>query len=119
MMKQTMVLAAALAACFTAGTAFATESDPSLTGTVYFMLPNFTTVRFVQKDGPDFVAAMKKYAPNIKVELVNGESNPGQQQSQAEAAITSGAKAIVLTAADPSLASSILFAADKAKVPLI
>jgi D-xylose transport system substrate-binding protein len=119
MTKLTKVLAAALAALCLAGPAFATERDPSLNGTVYFMLPNFTTVRYVQKDGPDFVAAMKKYAPNVKVELVNGESNPGQQQAQAEAAITGGAKAIVLTAADPSLASSILFAADKAKVPLI
>jgi D-xylose transport system substrate-binding protein len=118
--QQSKVLAAAFAMCaLAAGSALATEPDPSLTGTVYFMLPNFTTVRYVQKDGPDFVAAMKEYAPNIKVELVNGESNPGQQQQQAEAAITGGAKAIVLTAADPSLASSILFAADKAKVPLI
>jgi D-xylose transport system substrate-binding protein len=118
--KQNKFLTAALALSWLAASpAFATDADPSLSGTVYFLLPNFTTVRFVQKDGPDFVAAMKKYAPNVKVELVNGESNPGQQQAQAEAAITGGAKAIVLTAADPSLASSILFAADKAKVPLI
>ncbi len=120
-MKQWRLLAAmAFATCVAAaGPALATEPDPSLTGTVYFMLPNFTTVRFVQKDGPDFVAAMKKYAPNMKVEVVNGESNPQQQQAQAEAAITDGAKAIVLTAADPSLASSILFATSKAKIPLI
>jgi D-xylose transport system substrate-binding protein len=102
-----------------AGSAMALEPDPSLEGTVYMMLPNFTTVRFVQKDGPAFVEAMKKYAPNMKVEIMNGESNPAQQQSQIEAAITSGAKAIVLVAADPSLASASLFAAEKAKVPLI
>jgi len=107
-----------MAAC-AAGSSFALEPDPSLQGTVYMMLPNFTTVRFVQKDGPAFVAAMKKYAPNIKVEIANGESNPAQQQSQVDAAITAGAKAIVLVAADPSLASASLFAADKAKVPLI
>lgn len=83
------------------------------------MLPNFTTVRFVQKDAPAFVAAMKKYAPNIKVKVVNGESNPQLQQSQVEAAITDGAKAIVLIAADPSLASGSLNAAKKAGVPLI
>ena len=83
------------------------------------MLPNFTTVRFVQKDAPAFVAAMKKYAPNIKVKVVNGESNPQLQQSQVDAAITDGAKAIVLIAADPSLASGSLNAAKKAGVPLI
>ena len=32
--------------------AAALDPDPSLTGSVYMMLPNFTTVRFVQKDGP-------------------------------------------------------------------
>lgn len=111
--------AAALTATCLAGGALAMEPDPALTGTVYFMLPNFTTVRFVQKDAPAFVAAMKTYAPNVKVTVVNGESNPAEQQQQADAAITAGAKAIVLTAADPSLASAILFAADKAKVPLI
>jgi D-xylose transport system substrate-binding protein len=68
--------------------ATALEPDPSLTGTVYMMLPNFTTVRFVQKDAPAFVAAMKKYAPNMKVEVVNGESNPQLQQSQVDAAST-------------------------------
>ena len=97
----------------------ALDPDPSLTGTVYMMLPNFTTVRFVQKDAPAFVAALKKYAPNIKVEVVNGESNPQLQQSQVDAAITGGAKAIVLIAADPSLASGSLNAAKKAGVPLI
>ncbi len=119
-LKSLKTLAAAtLAVSCLSGAVHATEPDPSLSGTVYFMLPNFTTVRFVQKDAPAFVEAMKKYAPNVKVEVVNGESNPSEQQRQAEAAITAGAKAIVLTAADPSLASSILFAADKAKVPLI
>src|ERR1700722_12386564 len=52
----------------------ALDQDPSLTGSVYMMLPNFTTVRFVQKDAPAFVAALKKYAPNIKVEVVNGRA---------------------------------------------
>ena len=112
-----MLLAGAMASC--AGAAAAMEPDPSLTGTVYMMLPNYTTVRFVQKDAPAFVAAMKKYAPNLKVEVVNGESNPQEQQQQVEAAITAGVKAIVLIAADPSLASGILNAAKKAGVPLI
>jgi D-xylose transport system substrate-binding protein len=97
--------------------AAALDPDPSLTGSVYMMLPNFTTVRFVQKDAPAFVVAMKKYAPNMKVEVVNGESDPQLQQSQVDAAITGGAKAIVLIAADPSLASGSLNAAKKAGVP--
>src|SRR5207249_4575826 len=35
--------------------------------TVYMLLPNTTTVRFVTQDGPDFVAAMKKDMPDAKV----------------------------------------------------
>ena len=116
-LMKNLLAAAALVSGATAAAAM--EPDPSLTGTVYMMLPNYTTVRFVQKDAPDFVTAMKKYAPNIKVEVVNGESNPQEQQQQVDAAITAGAKAIVLTASDPSLASGILNAAKKAGVPLI
>jgi len=113
------VLAAAAFALAATGSAYALDPDPELTGTVHLMLPNFTTVRFVEKDGPAFVEAMKKYAPNIKVEIANGESNPSLQQQQVEAAITGDTKAIVLIAADPSLASASLFAAEKAGVPLI
>ena len=116
-LMRNLLAAALVVGCGSAAAAM--EPDPSLTGTVYMMLPNYTTVRFVQKDAPDFVAAMKKYAPNMKVEVVNGESNPQEQQQQVEAAITAGAKAIVLTASDPSLASGILNAAKKAGVPLI
>jgi D-xylose transport system substrate-binding protein len=118
-MKRLMKILLAAGLASGASAAAAMEPDPSLTGTVYMMLPNFTTVRFVQKDAPAFVAAMKKYAPNIKVEVVNGESNPQEQQQQIDAAITAGAKAIVLTASDPSLASGSLNAAQKAGVPLI
>ena len=47
----------------------------------------------------------------------HGESNPQLQQSQVDAAITGGAKAIVLIAADPSLASGSLNAPKRRASP--
>jgi hypothetical protein len=70
-MKTSLLLTATLMASTACATfAFAMDPDPSLKGTVHMMLPNVTTVRFIQQDGPKFVAAMAKYAPNVKVELV-------------------------------------------------
>ncbi len=119
-MKFSTVIAAALLSCAAfVPSAFATDPDPSLNGTVYMMLPNVTTIRFIQQDGPQFVKAMAKYAPNVKVELVNAEGSAAKQQGQVEAAITAGAKAIVLVAADPSVASGILTEAKSANVPVV
>ncbi len=119
-MKISTLFTAALMSCAAyVPSALATDPDASLTGTVYMMLPNVTTVRFIQQDGPQFVKAMAKYAPNLKVELVNAEGSAAKQQQQVEAAITAGAKAIVLIAADPSVASGILTQAKSANVPVI
>ena len=119
-MKKTTLFAVALMSCSAlALSAQAMDADPSLTGTVHFMLPNVTTIRFIQQDGPQFVKAMAKYAPNLKVELVNAEGSAAKQQQQAEAAITAGTKAIVLVAADPSVASGILTEAKSAKIPVV
>jgi D-xylose transport system substrate-binding protein len=119
-MKISKILASALLSCAAiVPSSFAMDPDPSLKGTVFMMLPNVTTVRFIQQDGPQFVKAMAKYAPNVKVELVNAEGSAAKQQAQAEAAITAGAKFIVLTAADPSVASAILAEAKSANVPVL
>jgi len=88
-------------------------------GKVVMMLPNTTTVRFVQHDAPAFVEAMKKHAPNVEVEIVNADGDATKQLQQVETALTQGANAIVLTAADPNLASGILTKVKQADVPLI
>jgi D-xylose transport system substrate-binding protein len=119
-MNTSLLFATTLATCALGLTpAFALDPDPALTGTVHMMLPNVTTVRFIQQDGPKFLAAMAKYAPNLKVELVNAEGSAAKQQQQVEAAITAGTKAIVLVAADPSVASGILTEAKSANIPVI
>jgi ABC-type xylose transport system substrate-binding protein len=95
------------------------ESSGGPSGKVVMMLPNTTTVRFVQHDGPRFVEAMKKLAPNVDVELVNADGDANKQLQQTESVLTQDAKAIVLVAADPNLASGILTKVDQAGIPLI
>jgi len=83
------------------------------------MLPNTTTVRFTQNDAPAFVDAMKKLAPDMKVEVVNGENDASVQTQQAETAISKGAKAIVFVAADPGTAGGLVAKVNAAGIPLI
>ena len=86
---------------------------------VYFMAPNTTPTRYLQQDGPDFKKALEKLDPNVEVKFVTADGTSATQLSQANAAISAGAKALVMVAADPNTSSSILAAATKAKVPVI
>jgi D-xylose transport system substrate-binding protein len=101
------------------GGAGSASAGGGASGKVVMMLPNTTTVRFVQHDAPAFVAAMKKHAPDVEVQVVNADGDANKQLQQVETALTQGANAIVLTAADPNLASGILTKASQADVPLI
>jgi D-xylose transport system substrate-binding protein len=87
--------------------------------TVYMLLPNTTTVRFVTQDGPDFKAAMAKDMPDAKVIIQNAENDPQKQVQQVDTAISAGASAIVLVAADPYIAGGALQHAAQAKVPVL
>ncbi|MEU1520309.1 sugar ABC transporter substrate-binding protein [Streptomyces sp. NPDC005811] len=87
--------------------------------TVYMLLPNTTTVRFTSQDGPDFQAAMKKAMPDVKVVIQNAENDPQKQVQQVETAVSGGASAIVLVAADPYIAGGALQKASTAKVPVL
>jgi D-xylose transport system substrate-binding protein len=86
---------------------------------VYMLLPNTTTVRFVTQDGPKFKSAMEKSLPGAKVIVQNAENDPSKQVQQVETAISGGADAIVLVAADPYIAGGALQKAQQAKVPVI
>ena len=90
-----------------------------VTGSVAFLLPNTTTTRFIEHDSPAFVAAMKELAPGVTVDVLNAEGKSDQQLAQAETAINSGAQAIVLVAADPSLSGAVLQKAAEANIPVI
>jgi D-xylose transport system substrate-binding protein len=95
------------------------HTSSSAKGTVYFMIPDTTPSRYIAQDGPDFVAAIKALAPGITVKTVNAGGNQTTQQTQGEAAIAAGAKALVVVAADPPLSGGLLAYAKKHNVPVI
>jgi D-xylose transport system substrate-binding protein len=86
---------------------------------VYFMAPNTTPTRYIQQDGPDFKKAIEKLDPSVEVKFVNAAGSSATQLSQANAAISAGAKALVVVAADPNTSEGLLQAAKAAKVPVI
>ena len=95
------------------------STSGSTAKTVYMLLPNTTTVRFVTQDGPQFQAAMEQQVPGTNVVIQNAEGDPQAQVQQVETAAASGASVIVLVAADPVIAGGALQQAAKAKVPVL
>lgn len=113
---------ATLAVTAVAGTAMAQDEDlePSdVTGKVAFMLPENTVPRWMSQDAPSFQKWMKELAPNVEVIVTVADNDPQQQLSQARAAITQGAGALVVVAVDGVQAAKIVEAADEADVPVI
>ncbi len=86
---------------------------------VYFMAPNTTPTRYIEQDGPDFEKALEALDPTIDVKFVNGGGDSANQLSQANSAISAGAKALVVVAADPNTSAGLLQAAQAANVPVI
>lgn len=86
---------------------------------VYFMAPNTTPTRYIEQDGPDFEKALEALDPDIEVKFVNGGGDSANQLSQANSAISAGAEALVVVAADPNTSAGLLQAAAAANVPVI
>src|SRR3954447_23094184 len=88
-------------------------------GTIALLLPESQTARHDQQDKPRFERRVKQLCPNCKVIYSNADQDPAKQQSQAEAAITSGAKVMVLDAVDVAAAAAIVRRAKQSKIPVI
>ena len=109
----TSTLAAVALTGFAAAPAAAEEAS------IFFMLPNSTTIRFERRDGPLYVAAMKERMPGATVTVQNGEGDPQRQQRLVEDALAQGADLIVYTSSDANLAAGALKAAEEAGVPVL
>ncbi len=86
---------------------------------VVFLLPENVTARWESQDKPFFIAAMAKDFPSAQVKVENALNDPSKQQAQAEAALASGAKVLVVTAIDQKGAAVIVNDAQKQGVPVI
>ncbi len=88
-------------------------------GTIALLLPETKTTRYETADKPDFEAKFQQLCPDCQIIYSNANQDANAQLSQAEAALTNGAKVLVLDPVDSASAGAI---ADKAKaqgVPVI
>jgi D-xylose transport system substrate-binding protein len=103
-----------------------TSSKPTTTGAapssalkIALLLPETKTARYETHDRPLFEARVKELAPNAQILYSNANQDPSAQQSQAEAAITNGAKVLVLDPVDSKAAAAIVTKANAANVPVV
>jgi len=87
--------------------------------TIALLLPETKTTRYEEQDKPNFERRVKALCADCKVAYANANQDPAKQQQQAEAAITKGAKALVISAVDVKSAGAIVQRAKQAKVPVI
>jgi D-xylose transport system substrate-binding protein len=86
---------------------------------IALLLPETKTTRYERQDRPNFVRRVKELCSGCEVIYANANQDPAKQQQQAEAAITKGAKAIVISSVDVKSAGAIVQRAQQSKVPVI
>jgi D-xylose transport system substrate-binding protein len=88
-------------------------------GTIALLLPETKTTRYEEQDRPLFEAKAKALCPACKILYSNANQDSSRQQQQAEAAITNGAKVLVLDAVDAKAAVATVNRAKQAKIPVV
>jgi len=103
----------------TAAPAATTAAVP--TGKIAILLPETKTARYEASDLPDFKAKLTALGFDVANNLIYSNANQvaADQQSQAEAAITNGAKVLVLDPVDSAAAAAIADMAKSKGVPVI
>jgi D-xylose transport system substrate-binding protein len=86
---------------------------------VALLLPEAKTSRYETQDRPQFEKALKKYCATCELLYSNAGQDAARQQQQAEAALTNGAKVLVLDAVDGAAAKAIAERAQSAGVKVI
>jgi len=118
-----LLSAVALAACGSSGSSSSSStsssSGSSKSATVALLLPENKTTRYESQDKPLFEQRLKALCPNCKVIYSNAEQDASKQQTQAEAAITNGAKVLVLDSVDSKAAAAIVTRAKQSGVKVI
>jgi D-xylose transport system substrate-binding protein len=117
-------VALGIAAC---GSSSSTSSTSTSTGTastgsgptVALLLPENQTARYETHDRPDFAAKLKTLCPTCKLLYSNATQDATKQQSQADAALTQGAKVLVLDPVDAGSAGAIVTEANARHIPVI
>jgi D-xylose transport system substrate-binding protein len=109
MMRAMRPNAAPLLALLLACASACTKNDKKK---IALLLPEAKTARYETQDRPHFEAKVKALCPECDVIYGNAAQDASKQQAQAEAALTNGAKVLVLDPVDATAARAI---ADSAK----
>jgi D-xylose transport system substrate-binding protein len=98
-----------------------TGTVPAAAGKIAILLPEAKTARYESQDMPDFRAKLQALGFDVTNDLIysNANQDAAAQQSQAEAALTNGAKVLVLDPVDSAAAAAIADMAAAAGVPVI
>ena len=88
-------------------------------GTIALLLPETKTTRYEEQDRPNFERRVKELCPDCELIYSNANQDPAKQQQQAEAAITQGAKVIVMSSVDVKSAGAIVQRAKQSDVAVI
>ena len=88
-------------------------------GKIALLLPETKTTRYEEQDRPNFERHVKELCSDCEVLYSNADQDPAKQQQQAEAAITQGAKVIVISAVDVASAGAIVERARQSDVKVI
>ena len=80
-------------------------SDTLSGGTIAFLMPDQASTRYVQYDIPSFKAEMGKLCSSCKIIADDANGDASQQRTEATAAISEGAKAIVVDPVDAGAAA--------------
>jgi D-xylose transport system substrate-binding protein len=86
---------------------------------VALLLPETKTTRYEEQDRPNFERRVRELCSDCEVIYANADQDPAKQQQQAEAAITQGAKVIVISAVDVASAGAIVERAKQSDVAVI
>jgi D-xylose transport system substrate-binding protein len=86
---------------------------------IALLLPETKTTRYEAQDRPLFEAKVKALCSDCQIIYSNADQKADQQQNQADAALTNGAKVMVLDPVDSASAASIVSKAKSQNVPVI
>jgi D-xylose transport system substrate-binding protein len=86
---------------------------------IALLLPESKTTRYEAQDRPLFQAKVKALCSDCQILYSNANQDAAAQQNQADAALTNGAKVLVLDPVDSASAASIVSKAKAQNVPVI
>ena len=88
-------------------------------GSIALLLPETKTARYESQDRPNFERKVGELCSDCEILYSNADQDPAKQQQQAEAAITKGAKVLVLDPVDAASAGAIVNRAKQSLIPVV